>query len=265
MAPRRRFVSILITGASNGIGAALAREYAAPGVALCLTGRDQLRLSDVANACRAAGAMVRTAALDVTDDSAMAAQLADWDDSIPFDLVIANAGIGPIGETPPGGGWREPLRAITATNVGGTINTIEPLLPRMLARASGQIALMSSLAGFIGLPPAPGYGASKAWMRIYGEAMRGAVAAQGIGVSVVCPGFVATPMIAQTRFLMPFLMSAERAARLIAKGLAANRGRIAFPWPMVATTWFVSALPAVWGARVVMALSRVRRGATAAR
>jgi short-subunit dehydrogenase len=262
---RRRFTSILITGASSGIGAALARLYAAPGVTLALTGRDETRLAAIANACRGAGSVVRTALLDVTDEAAMAAQLVAWDETQPFDLVIANAGVGKAGEAPAGGGWDEPLRATTATNVLGTINTLAPLLPRLLARRHGQIALVSSLAGFIGLPPAPAYGASKAWIRVYGEALRGAVAEQGVGVSVVCPGFVATPMTQASPFPMPFLMDGERAARIIASGLAANRGRIAFPWPMAALLWLLRTLPFSWSAALVSRRSRAPADAGAAR
>jgi len=260
---RRRFGSILITGASSGIGAALARLYAAPGVTLSLTGRDEARLATVANAGRGAGAMVRTAILDVADEAGMAAQLTEWDAAQPFDLVIANAGIGIRGTVPAGGGWNEPVRETTATNVLGTINTVAPLLPLMLARRSGQIALMSSLAGFVGLPPAPAYGASKGWMRIYGEALRGAVADQGVGVSVICPGFVATPILQGKEEALPFLMEADRAARIIAKGLAANRGRIAFPWQTTAFVWLLHTMPYCWSAALVRSRNRASADAAA--
>jgi short-subunit dehydrogenase len=262
---RQRFASILITGASSGIGAALARLYAAPGVTLALTGRDETRLATIANACRGAGSMVRTALLDVSDADAMAARLVAWDESQPFDLVIANAGIGKVGQVPAGGGWDEPLGTITATNVLGTINSVAPLLPRLLARRRGQIALVSSLAGFIGLPPAPAYGASKAWIRVYGEALRGAVADQGVGVSVICPGFVATPMTSGNHVPMPFLMDEDRAARIIARGLASNRGRIAFPWPMAALLWLLRTLPFSWSAALVRLRSRAPADAGGAR
>ena len=262
---RRRFASILITGASSGIGAALARAYAAPGVSLALTGRDEARLATIANACRGAGSMVRTAVLDVADEPTMARQLVQWDEDRPFDLVIANAGIGTMATVPAGGGWNEPVHAITATNVSGTINTLAPLLPRLLARRSGQIALMSSLAGFIGLPPAPAYGASKAWIRLYGEALRGALADQGVGIAVICPGFVATPMIAGNRHAMPFLMDSDRAAAIITRGLAANRGRIVFPWPMALLLRLLGMLPYRWRERVIRRLSRAPADARAAR
>ena len=109
----------------------------------------------------------------------------------------------------------------------------------------GQIALMSSLAAFIGFPGAPAYSASKAAIRVYGEALRGALHADGIEVSVICPGFVDTPMTRVNDFPMPFLMTSEKAAAIIKRGLVANRGRIAFPFPMYFLVWLLSGLPPV--------------------
>jgi short-subunit dehydrogenase len=234
--------SILITGASSGIGEALALAYAGAGVRLVLTGRDAARLDAAARACSARGAAVTAVAIDVADRAAMDALLTRSDDAVPFDLVIANAGI----SAGTGGGDESAaqLDALTQVNVLGVINTLAPLLPRLIARRRGQIGLMSSLAGFHGVAGAPGYGASKAWVRVYGEGLRGALAAHGVGVSVICPGFVRSRMTAVNRFPMPFLIDAERAAAIIRRGLAADRPRIAFPWPMVAAVWLMMALPA---------------------
>lgn len=233
---------ILITGASSGIGEALALAYADAGVRLALTGRDAARLAAIADACRGRGAVVETAVLDVADRAAMAAQLTRWDDAGPIELAIANAGI----SAGTGGGEESEaqLRAIAAANVDGVINTVAPLIPRMVARQRGQLALMSSLAGFRGVAGAPAYSASKAWVRVYGEALRLDLAGHGVRVSVICPGFVRSRMTAVNKFPMPFLMDADRAARIIRRGLAANRGRIAFPWPMAAAVWLLNALPA---------------------
>lgn len=232
---------ILITGASSGLGAELARTYAAPGIALALTGRDAARLESVAQQCRAKGATVEAAVLDVTD----AAALEDWmlarDDALPIDLAIANAGIsaGTGGDTEP----VEQVRRIFAVNVDGAMNTVLPLIPRMQARKRGQIALMASLAGFRGFPGAPAYCGSKAAIKVYGEGLRGVLAGSGVEVSVICPGYVRTPMTDRNGFPMPFLMDADKAARLIRDRLAANRARIAFPWPMLAAVWLLQALP----------------------
>ncbi|HZB90835.1 MAG TPA: SDR family NAD(P)-dependent oxidoreductase [Stellaceae bacterium] len=234
--------SLLITGASSGIGEALARRYAAPGVALALSGRDEARLAAVAEACRAKGAAVDFRALDVTDRAGLRAWIERVDDGHPLDLAIANAGI-----SAGTGGTREDegaARRVFAVNLEGVLNTAYPVLARFLARGRGQIGLMSSLAGYRGLPTAPAYSASKAAVKALGEAWRVQLAPDGVRVSVICPGFVVTRMTARNHFAMPFLMPAERAAGIIARGLARNEGRIAFPWPTAAASWLLGALPA---------------------
>lgn len=235
------FTSILITGASSGLGAGLARAHAAPGVTLHLSGRDMARLDEVAGQCRAKGAEVHAAGLDVTDRAATAAWVEASESLRPLDLVIANAGIS--AGTGGGGETAAQTRAIFAVNVDGVFNTVMPAIPLLRARRRGQIGIMSSLAGFRGFPGAPAYCASKAAVRVWGEGLRGELAPLGIGVSVICPGFVATPMTAVNRFSMPFLMDVERASAIMARGLAENRGRIAFPWPMHVMARMAGCLP----------------------
>ena len=221
--PRR----IVITGASSGIGEALALAYARPGVSLALSGRDVGRLEAVAARCREGGASAEGAVLDVAERAAMAQWIAGLDAADPLDLVIANAGVDGTAFPP-----EERLRAIFRSNVEGVVNTIEPALALMVPRRRGQVAIMASLAGFVGMPGAPAYGASKAAVRVLGEALRGRHAAEGVEISVICPGFVRTRMTFGNRFPMPFLWDPDRAARRIVRGLARNQGRIAFPWPM---------------------------------
>jgi len=233
--------SILITGASSGIGAALAVAYAAPGTDLTLGGRDAARLEAVAAACRERGAACRVAVFDVADRAAAEAAVAAADAHRPLDLVVASAGISAGTSGGPEGA--DQTRAIFATNLDGTINVVMPAVERMRGRGRGQIALLSSLAGFRGVGGAPAYGASKAAVRVWGEGLRAALRPQGIAVSVICPGFVETPMTAVNHFFMPFLMPAGRAAAIIRAGLAADRGRIAFPGPMAALVWLTAALP----------------------
>lgn len=232
---------ILITGGSNGLGAALARAYAAPNIRLALTGRGRERLVAVAAACRGQGAEVEAVRLEVTDAEAMAAWIVAQDRIAPLDLVIANAGIS--AGTGTGGESAAQARRIMAVNVDGVINTIQPALPLMTARRRGQLALMSSLAAFHGLPSAPAYCASKAAVKAYGEALRSAFGPLGVRVSVVCPGFVETSMTAVNRFPMPFLMTAESAAARIKRGLARDQARIAFPFRLYATVRLLAALP----------------------
>lgn len=234
--------TILITGASSGIGEALALAYARPGTFLALIGRDVARLSDTAQRCRDLGAEAETAVINVTDAAALAEWLAALDASRPIDLVVANAGIS--GGTARGHEAPDQARAIFAINVDGVINTVTPLIKPMTARRRGQIAIMSSLASFRGLPGAPAYCASKAAVRVWGEALRAELAPHGVDVSVICPGFVVSRMTAANDFRMPLLMPVDRAARIIVNGLAANRARIAFPWRMYAAVRLLAALPA---------------------
>ncbi|EME71503.1 dehydrogenase [Paramagnetospirillum caucaseum] len=243
-----RFSSILITGASSGLGAGLARAFAAPGIALHLSGRDQARLEEVVRQCRTMGAEAHATRLDVTDRAAAARWVEAAEALRPLDLVIANAGIS--AGTGDGGETAEQVRAIFAVNVDGVFNTVMPAIPLLQARRRGQIGIMSSLASFRGFPGAPAYCASKAAMRVWGEGLRGELAPSGIGVSVICPGFVETPMTAVNRFRMPFLMDVERASRIMARGLEGNRGRIAFPWPMHVMARMAGCLPSAWMDRI---------------
>jgi short-subunit dehydrogenase len=239
--------SIFITGASSGIGEALALAYAAPGVSLALTGRDAARLDAVAAAARAKGADVATYVVEVTDTEALARCLAEADGHRPLDLVIANAGISGGGGRLPES--REQARRILAVNVDGVVDTALLAVERFLARPDtagrprGQVAIMASLAGFRGMPTAPAYCASKAAVRVWGEALRAELYPHAIEVSVICPGFVTSPMTAGNKFSMPFLMSAERAADIIRRGLARDKARIAFPWRLYAIVRLAAALP----------------------
>ena len=233
---------IVITGASSGLGAALAEIYAAPDIIVSLQGRNIDRLNAVAEKVERRGARTTIKAVDVTDAASMTAWLASCEQLQPIDILIANAGI----SAGSGSGFEteDQARAIFATNVTGVLNTLHPVILWMRERRQGQIAIMSSLAGFVALPGAPAYCASKAAVRHYGEALRRQLRPCGVKVSVICPGFVKTPMTDVNPFPMPFLMSPARAAAIIKRGLSADRGRIAFPWPMVIGTGLVALMPA---------------------
>lgn len=244
--------SVLITGGSSGIGEALAREYAADGMRLVLTGRDASRLTEVVEACRAQGADASCVQVDVTDRAAM-------DDLIrremPIDLVIANAGIS--AGTGSGGSRQQADAEIFRVNLEGVLNTIYPAIDRLQERepdadgVRGQIAIVSSMASFIAYRGAAAYGASKAAVRSLGEALRPELASQGIEMNVICPGFVRSRITAQNRFRMPFFMEADRAASLIRRKLSRNKPRIAFPWPMYIAARVVGGLPPGLSARIM--------------
>ncbi len=239
--------SILITGGSSGIGEGLARSYAAPGVFLALTGRDRARLDAVAEACRDEGAEVEARTVDATDREGLAAWIAELDAARPLELVIANAGIGStVGKR---GESAETACKVFDVNVGGVLNSVLPALEAMRARSEagaarpvGQIAIMASLASFRGLPSAPAYSASKAAVRTWGEALRGDLHPLGIEVNVIAPGFVKSRMTERNTFPMPMLWDTDKAVRRIRKGLERNEARIAFPWPLYAAVWTITAL-----------------------
>jgi NADP-dependent 3-hydroxy acid dehydrogenase YdfG len=219
--------AILITGASSGIGCALARAYSEPGTTLALGGRDGRRLEETAAQCRGRGAAVTMRVVDVTDAAAMAGWVAEVDATRPLDLVIANAGIGDgLDEDPH---RFADTRRIIEVNLTGALNTIEPALARMLPRRQGQIALMSSIAALRGMPGAQGYCASKAALKALAEGLRAPLAAEGVGVSLVMPGFVRTPMNEGRGFPTPLRLEPDRAARLIRRGLERERFLIVFP------------------------------------
>jgi short-subunit dehydrogenase len=233
--------TIVITGASGGLGAALARQYARPGVALHLFGRKAEMLSHIAGLCAESEARAETHVVDVTDREAMAAALLAIDAQSPVDLIIANAGIsaGTLG----GPEDDAQVRAIFAANVDGVLNSIQPLIAPMAQRKRGQIAIISSLAGMRALPGCPAYSASKAAVRFYGEALRGVLGKENVQVNVVCPGYIDTPMTRVNNFPMPLLMSADKAAAIIAHGLKKNRPRIAFPLALHLPLWWLACLP----------------------
>lgn len=241
----------LITGASSGIGAALAVALAGPDSVLHLGGRDGPRLAAVAAVCRARGAVVVTCAADVRDEAAMRAWIARAGADSRLDLVIANAGIS-AGSGQSGVESEAQCRALFAVNLDGVLNTVCPALDLMARQAPGAdgrrgtIAAIASIAGFIPAPGAPAYAASKAAVDTWVIGHAPAAARAGIRLTSVCPGFIATPMTAGNPYPMPGLMPAERAAAIILRGLARGRARIAFPWWVAALARALGVLPAPW-------------------
>jgi short-subunit dehydrogenase len=235
--------TIVITGASSGIGQALAAHYAGHNIVLGLIGRNPERLAHIAEICRNKGAQVETGVIDVSNRNDLKTWLEDLDTKHPIHLLIANAGISGSGSKTPTAKSFEAAQEMFAININGVCNTIDPILPRMAARGHGQVALMASLAGYRGLGGAPAYSASKGFVKLYGEGLRGAMASHGIQINVICPGFVESRITAQNNFKMPFFMTATKAANIIAYGLQKNRARIAFPAPMAFLVWLFGMLP----------------------
>jgi short-subunit dehydrogenase len=234
---------VVITGANSGIGAALAKVYAVPGARLSLLARDLGRLEAVAAACRNRGCDVEAHASDVTDAAGMECWLLACDSVVPVDLVVANAGISGAPVLVENAGDTDAARQILSVNTLGMINTVTPLLPRMVGRHAGQIAIVSSLSAFVGFPIIPAYSASKAAAGIYGDALRRLLAPHGVRITTVYPGFVDTAMLQSAGIRGPFLWTADRAALHIARGLARGRREILFPWPLALAARFAGRLP----------------------
>jgi len=247
--------TILITGATGAIGAALARYYAAPGVSLLLQGRQEQVLAELAEDCRQKGAGVECKVIDLTRFADLRAWLETLLPERLPDLIIASAGVNcNIGEQGQGESWQE-VEQLLDINIKANFVLMDQFLPALRQRGSGQIVLLSSLAAYYGLPITPSYCASKAAIKAYGEALRGWLAEDGIQVSVVMPGYVDSFMCRNMPGPKPFLWTAERAAAVIDRGLAKNRARISFPFPLNLGCWFLAALPPALSQRILKLLN----------
>ncbi|NIJ08575.1 short-subunit dehydrogenase [Sphingomonas vulcanisoli] len=243
--------SILVTGASSGLGAGLAKSYAAPGVRLALTARDAQRLEATAAACRTQGAEVVTGLFDVAEAAPLGAWLLEQDAIAPFDILLPCAGVS-AGTTVEG----EPEGLELATmqvraNLLGTINTIEPLLPRLIARKAGRIATIASSAALRGLAYSPAYSASKAGVRAYGEGLRALLTPKGISVTVVVPGFFDTPMTDRWKGPTPFIVSLDKMVSVIRAGVDRKAKRITYPRLLALGQQAADLMPAAWGDKIM--------------
>ncbi|GLR68874.1 short-chain dehydrogenase [Acidocella aquatica] len=237
-----QYQTIAITGASSGLGQALALGYAAPGVTLHLAGRNVARLAQTAAAAQAKGARVTQTIADVTDRAAMADWVAGLEE---LDLMIANAGV----SAGPGRAHRErdeQIRRVFATDLDGVFNTILPAM----ARKTPRIAIIGSIAGLIALPTSPAYSAAKAALDCWVRAAAPGAAREGIALTLVRPGFIRTPMTAQNPYPMPGMLDAGEAARRIIRGIAAGRAFITFPWWFAALARVANLAPKSLFARV---------------
>lgn len=240
------FRTALVTGASSGIGAALARRLAAGGAEVALVARREELLVALRDEIAAAGGKARVYAADVAVPEAAVAAIRRADDDLGgLDLVVANAGMGKsrwAGRL----AW-EDLAPTLALNVAGAAATLVAVLPRMVERRRGHVVGISSLAGYRGMPRSAAYSASKAFLSTFLESLRVDLRGTGVAVTDVRPGFVRTPMTAVNRFPMPFLIDAEPAARTIVAALARRAPVVAFPRAMAAVTGSARLLPnAVW-------------------
>ena len=237
-----QFKTILITGASGGIGAALARALAAPGVTLLLWGRDAARLAETASACAALGAVCETQAFDIRDADDQLARLAAADAQRPIDLAIFNAGLGGM---PDAALAEAPLDALATAEVNFVAPVVgaNAIASAMAPRRRGRIVLVGSIAGSFPLPHAPTYAATKAGLAMFAEALSIRMAKYNVGITLVSPGFIDTPMSRGVPPPKPFLMTAEDAARIIVRGIARGKRRIVVPWQFIVIRALTRLLP----------------------
>lgn len=234
---------ILISGASSGLGRALALAYAQPGAHLLLWGRRLQALQDTAAQAAVQGASAEIFQVDVRDWAVVnqtAAQILD--SGGPPDVLIANAGIS-VGTL---GAMQEDIevfRAIMDSNWLGTVQTIAAFLPAMLQANSGHIVGVASVAGMRGLPGAGAYSASKAATIAYLESLRLELHGSGIHVTTLCPGYIDTAMTQGNPYPMPWLMPVDAAARQMRRAIDRGKAFVIVPWPMALVAWVLKCLP----------------------
>jgi short-subunit dehydrogenase len=249
-----RWRTAWITGASSGIGEAVAVALARSGVKVAASARSSDRLAQIAGAHPG----IAPLPLDVLDLPAMHEAARSIAGTLgPIDLAVFSAGI-----------WEgmsahnfsaEKAARTMAVNYQGIVNGIEAVLPAMLERGTGHIALVASIAGYRGLPRAAAYGPSKAAVNNLAEALRNDLAARGFTLTVINPGYVRTPMTAGAKFPMPFIVPLETAARRIVRGLEKGKYEIAFPWQLVALMKLARLMPNrlfFWYARTILSPPR---------
>jgi short-subunit dehydrogenase len=219
----------IVTGASSGIGWELAKTLAAQQCAVGVVARRKDRLEALVQEIQSAGGKAVCAVADVADHTQTLGAIHSLRDQLgPVDLLIANSGVGvPTTLTPMN---IDEVEQMFKVNTLGVVYAIEAVLPEMLQRGKGHLCAISSLAAYLGIPGESGYCASKAAVNVYMEALRVLLRRRGIAVTIVCPGFIETPMTAVNTFKMPFLMKADRAARLIVNALSRKKKVYNFPW-----------------------------------
>lgn len=232
----------ILTGASSGIGADLARELVQRGYRVGLVARRQEVLEERVRELESIGGTALALPADVTNQQAVAGLVervrSEWG---PLDLAIANAGIGI--PTPARKFDTSDAISVMRTNVDGMLTLFGATIPEMVERGQGHFVGVASISSFRGVPGGSVYSASKAAMRAFLEAARVELRHSGVKVTIVNPGFIETPMTEKNRFRMPFLMKCDKAARIIADGIEREVPELNFPLPMVLLMRLMRILP----------------------
>ncbi|EGC33957.1 hypothetical protein DICPUDRAFT_153931 [Dictyostelium purpureum] len=225
--------NIVITGmyhsASSGIGYSLALHYSKPGVTISLFGRNETNLLKCKKECEAKGAVAEVNIADITDRKTMTKYLTDFDSRYPVDLLIANAGIYES-QLPNDFSFEEKTHILSETNVNGMLNTVLPLLSKFEERKGGQICITSSLSFYVDFF-FPAYSASKSFITSFAFALRKRMAEFGVGVSVIVPGFILTPLTDSFKKQGLMYLNVDQAVKIIANGIKYNMAQISFPFP----------------------------------
>ncbi len=232
----------LVTGASSGIGRALALWLAARGITVVAAGRRGGRLDELRDEAARSGWAIEPLELDVAEAAQVRERVGELDARDGgLDLVVANAGVGELGSARHFD-W-EACERILRVNVVGAAATLTAALPGMLDRGRGHLVGIASLAGVRGLPGNAAYGASKAFLRYFMESLRLDLATTPLRTTCVMPGFVKSEMTAPNRFAMPFLLETDDAAARIGRAILAQRAELWFPWQMALAVRALRLLP----------------------
>jgi len=237
--PRRPIRTALVTGASSGLGRELALWFARQGVTVHAAAR---RLPDLERLAAEHPDRIVPMQLDVANWDATLEAIRALDEQCGgLDLVVANAGVGPLTD-----GrhldWND-VAQLVDVNVGGAAATVSAVLPAMVERGHGHVVGIASIAAARGLPKGAAYSASKAFLTIFLEGLRVDLGGTGVRVTTVSPGFIRTPSTEDAPHPMPFIMDAERAAARIGRGILRGAPMIRFPWPLVLSTGVLRLLP----------------------
>jgi len=253
--PKKR---ILITGASGGLGGALARQYAAPGVMLALWGRDLARLSALAEICRTRGACVEVRSLDISDVTGAVLAIEAEDAAGPIDLALLASGLGDVRAE--GDKVEDPalVAKLGIVNFAAPAAMAAALAKRMAERKSGSIVLIGSAAAFHALPFAAAYSGSKAGLARFAEALRLGVREHGVTVTLVSPGFIDTAAGRQVPGPKPLMLKPDDVAARIAAAVASGKGHVILPWPFAALRLFDRLLPRFLRDRLLLSLAPPR-------
>jgi short-subunit dehydrogenase len=231
---------VFITGASSGLGEALARLYAARGATLGLAARNRATLDVIAAKLRT---RCRIYPLDVRDAHALGEAASDFlaAEGVPA-IVIANAGVS-VGTDPANASDLSVFREVIDINVTGMANTFQPFIEAMRAAGTGALAGVASVAGYRGLPGAAAYSASKAAAISYLESLRVELRGTGVDVVTISPGYISTPMTSRNPYRMPFMLTADAAAEKIARLIERRSSYAVIPWQMAIVARALRILP----------------------